>query len=245
MGLFKKQKGMFADLRNLTEALDPEQLSSMTSALTNPGEMAGLTGTVDPGLLQSGLLGRGLIISVDKTGTSVGSRHEPRPVCQFKVEVTLDNTPSYIAEFRQSVPLADVPQYVPGQTFIAVRVDPADHSRVAMDRSQEPPTVTISEQTTGAPSAASILESGNPVRAVVIQTQPLSAKNRAGLDLYAFVLTILEEGHPPRQVQAGNPVPAPCIPLLYPGSNLPAKVDADQPGLVAIDWDAALAEASK
>jgi hypothetical protein len=236
---------MFADLRNLTEALDPEQLSSMTSALTNPGEMAGLTGTVDPGLLQSGLLGRGLIISVDKTGTSVGSRHEPRPVCQFKVEVTLDNTPSYIAEFRQSVPLADVPQYVPGQTFIAVRVDPADHSRVAMDRSQEPPTVTISEQTTGAPSAASILESGNPVRAVVIQTQPLSAKNRAGLDLYAFVLTILEEGHPPRQVQAGNPVPAPCIPLLYPGSNLPAKVDADQPGLVAIDWDAALAEASK
>jgi hypothetical protein len=245
MGLFKKQKGMFSDLRNLTESLDPAQLSSMTSALTNPAEMAGLTGTVDPGLLQNGLLGRGLIISVEKTGTSVGSRHEPRPVCLFKVEVTLDNTPPYVAEFRQSVPLADVPQYVPGQTFIAVRVDPADHSRVAMDRSQEPPTVTISEQTTGAPSAASILQTGNPVRAVVIQTQSLSAKNPAGLDLYAFVLTILEEGHPPRQVQAGNPVPDSCIPLLYPGSNMPAKVDPGQPGLVAIDWDTALAEASK
>jgi hypothetical protein len=129
--------------------------------------------------------------------------------------------------------------------LIAVRVDPADHSRVAMDRSQEPPTVTVSDQTTGASAAVSILKTGNPVRAVIVQTQPLSAKNPAGLDLYAFVLTILEEGHPPRQVQAGNPVPDSCIPLLNPGSNMPAKVDPDQPGLVAIDWDAAWAEASK
>ena len=245
MGLFKKEKGLFSQLHDLTESLDPEQLTSMTGALTNPAEMAGLTGTVDPELLQSGLLGRGLIVSVDKTGTSVGSRHEPRPVCLFKVEVTLDNTAPYTAEFRQSVPLADVPQYVPGQTFVAVRVDPADHTRVAMDRSQEAPTVTISDRTTGAPSAASVLETGKPVRAVVIQTQSLSAKNPAGVDLYAFVLTILEEGHPPRQVQAGNPVPPSCIPLLYPGSNMPAKVDGDQPAMVAIDWDAALAEASK
>jgi hypothetical protein len=245
MGLFKKEKGMLSELRNLTDSLDPQQFSSMTSALTNPAEMAGLTGTVDPGLLTDGLLARGLIVSVEKTGTSVGSRHEPRPVCLFRVEVTLDNTSPYVAEFRQSVPLADVPQYVPGQTFVAIRVDPNDHSRVAMDRSQEPPTVTISDQTTGAPSAASVLETGNPVRAVVIQTQSLSAKNPAGLDLYAFVLTILEEGQAPRQVQAGNPVPASCIPLLYPGSNVPAKVDPNQPGLVAIDWDTALTEASK
>jgi hypothetical protein len=245
VGLFKKQKGMFSELRNLTASLDPQQLASMTDGLRNPAGMAGLTGSVDPGLMQNGLLGRGLILSIEKTGTSVGSRHEPRPVCLFRVEVTLDNTPSYVAEFRQSVPLADVPQYVPGHTFVAVRVDAADHSRVAMDRSQEPPMVTISDQTTGVPTAASVLETGNPVRAIVIQTQSLSARNPAGLELYAFVLTILEEGHPPRQVQAGNPVPASCIPLLYPGSNMPAKVHPGQPALVAIDWDEALTEASK
>ncbi|MCW2939557.1 MAG: hypothetical protein JWN00_2542 [Actinomycetia bacterium] len=245
MGLFKKQKGMFSELRNLTASLDPQQLASMTDVLRNPAGMAGLTGSVDPGLMHNGLLGRGLILSIEKTGTSVGSRHEPRPVCLFRVEVTLDNTPSYVAEFRQSVPLADVPQYVPGHTFVAVRVDAADHSRVAMDRSQEPPMVTISDQTTGAPTAASVLETGNPVRAIVIQTQSLSARNPAGLELYAFVLTILEEGHPPRQIQAGNPVPASCIPLLYPGSNMPAKVHPGQPALVAIDWDEALTEASK
>jgi hypothetical protein len=245
MGLFKKQKGMFSELRDLTASLDPKQMAAMTEPLTNPGSMAGLTGTVDPDLLHNGLLGRGLVLSIEKTGTSVGSRHEPRPVCQFSVEVTLDNQPSYTAEFRQSVPLADVPSYVPGQTFIAVRVDPADHTRVAMDRSQEPPTVTVSDQTTGAPSAASVLANGKPVRAVVIQSQPLSAKNPAGVDLYAFVLTILEEGHPPRQAQLGNPVPANCIPLLYPGSNLAAKVDPTVPDFIAIDWDTALAEASK
>lgn len=31
-----------------------------------------------------------------------------------------------------------------------------------------------------------------------------------------------------------------CIPLLYPGSKLPAKTLADRPEAVVIDWDAAL-----
>jgi hypothetical protein len=143
------------------------------------------------------------------------------------------------------VPLANVPQYVPGQTFVAIRVDPANHSRVAMDRSQEAPTVTLSEPAAGAPTAASILATGSLVRAVIIQTEPMSAKNQAGLDIYAFVLTILEPGRPPRQAQLGNPVPATCVPLLYPGSNLAAKVDPNNADLIAIDWDTALADASK
>jgi hypothetical protein len=243
MGLFGKKKSMFEDLRNLKAAVDPEELKRMTSSLSQGG-LGGLTGTVDPELLKNGVLGRGLVIGVEKTGTSVGSKQDPRPVCSFDIEVTLDNTAPFRAQVRQSIPLADFPQYVPGQTFVAVRVDPADHTRVALDRSQEPPTVTISEQTTGAPSSASVLATGDPVRAVMIQTQSLSAKNPAGLDLYAFVLTILQDGHPPRQIQAGNPVPENCIPLLYPGSNVPAKAMADQPNMVAIDWNAALAEAS-
>jgi hypothetical protein len=244
MGLFSKNKGVFGDLRNLKDALDPQQLKSMTASL-NPEGLRGLTGTVDPDLLATGVLGRGLITSVEKTGTSVGSKQDPRPVCLFGVEVTLDNTAPFSAQIRQSVPLADVPQYVPGQTFVAVRVDPADHSRVALDRSQAPPTVTISEQSTGAPSAASVLETGTPVRAVIVQTQSLNAKNPAGLELYALVLTILEDGQPPRQIQIGNPVPDSCVPLLYPGSNVPARALPGQPNVVAVDWDAALAEASK
>jgi hypothetical protein len=166
-------------------------------------------------------------------------------VCLFGVQVTLDDTPPFRAQVGQSVPLADFPQYVAGQTLVAVRVDPADHTRVALDRSQEAPTVTMSAQTTGAPRAASVLETGDPVRAIVVQTQPLSAKSPVGLELHAFVLTILEDGCAPRQIQTGNPVPENCIPLLYPGSNMPAKALPDRPKMVAIDWGAALAEASR
>jgi hypothetical protein len=244
VGLFKKEKAMLAELHDLTAAMEP-QLANLTATIGNPAAMASLTGTVDPALLSNGLLARGLIVSVVKTGTSVGSEHDPRPVCLFTVQVTLDNTPPYQAQFQQSVPLADVPQYVPGQTLVAIRVDPNDHNRVAMDRSAPPPTVTVSGQTTGAPTAASILATGTPVRAIIIQTQPMNERNPAGLDIYAFVLTILESGQAPRQLQIGNPVPRACVPLLYPGSNLAAKVSPNEPNFVAIDWDTALAEASR
>lgn len=234
------------DLQNVMDSGQmQQQLHQMADALSAPGGFAHLTGTADPDVLRNGLLGQGLIVSVRETGTSVGSEHDPRPVCEFTVQVRLDNTPPYTAQVRQSVQLAWVPQFVPGQTMVAVRVDPADRSRVALDFSREAPTVTVPESATGAPSAASVLAHGVRVRAVVIQCQPLNARNQAGADLYALVLTILQEGHAPRQVQVGNPVPASCVPLLYPGSNMPAKAIPDQPQMVVIDWDAALAEASR
>lgn len=66
----------------------------------------------------------------------------------------------------------------------------------------------------------------------------------AGLDMYAFVVTILCDGHAPYQTQMGNPVPASGLPLMYPGSNLPAKVRPEEQSQVIIDWDAAVAEAT-
>lgn len=249
MGFFKAGRDAMKSLRDMQDALNAgqmqQQMHQMADELSAPGGFAHLTGTADPDVLHNGILGQGLIVSIQETGTSVGSEHDPRPVCEFVVQVRLDNTPPYTAQVRQSVQLAWVPQFVPGQTMVAVRVDPADHSRVALDFSREAPTVTVPEPAAGTPSAASVLASGVPVRAVVIQSQPLNARNQAGADLYALVLTILQEGHAPRQVQVGNPVPASCVPLLYPGSNMPARAVPDQPQMVVIDWDAALAEASR
>lgn len=90
-----------------------------------------------------------------------------------------------------------------------------------------------------------MLETGEPVRAVIVQTQSMSAQNPAGVETYALVLRILQHGRAPRQVQIGNPVPESFIPLLYPGSNVPTRALASQPNAVSVDWDSALAEASR
>lgn len=79
---------------------------------------------------------------------------------------------------------------------------------------------------------------------MIIASQPLGMRSpTSGLDMYAFTVTILCNGHAPYQTQMGNPVPPGGIPLMFPGSNLPAKVVPEQQGQVMIDWDAAIAEA--
>ena len=79
-----------------------------------------------------------------------------------------------------------------------------------------------------------------------MQSQPLGMKNPSGLDLHGFLLTIMVDGTAPYQIQVGNPVTPGGVPLIFPGSNLPAKYMPDGgPESVAIDWDAAVAEATK
>jgi hypothetical protein len=92
--------------------------------------------------------------------------------------------------------------------------------------------------------AARILEYGSPCQAVIVQSQPMGMRSSTGMDMYAFVLTVIADGRPPYQTQVGNPVPPNAVPLVYPGSKVPAKrmpggADHD----VVIDWDAALAAA--
>ena len=149
----------------------------------------------------------------------------------------------FTAEVRQQIATPDLPRYVPGQSIVAVRVDPTDHSKVAIDLSTPPPVVTIPSG--DAVTAAGILADGKPVRAVIVGSSPLYAKNVEGVEIYVLKLTILADGSPPAQFDIGNPVPAVAQPLLHPGCNLPAKQMPEQPDDIAIDWDAAMIEFSK
>ena len=165
-------------------------------------------------------------------------------MCVFTVEVALDNVPRYTATCRQAVLATVLPQLMmPGAT-VAVRVDPDDHSRIALSLGEAPPTVTMAgsgDPNTG--SAARILEDGVPCEAVIVETQPMGMRSPTGEDMYAFVLTVLAEGRPPYQIQVGNPVPAAAVPLLYPGNTVPAKrMPNGDDREVVIDWDAALAQ---
>jgi hypothetical protein len=207
-------------------------------------KMRTLTGSVPKELLEKGLLGRAIIVNVQKTSVSTGADFDPSHVCVFTVEVALDDTPRYTATCRQAVSATLLPRLITPGTTVAVRVDPADHSRIALSLGEAPPVVTMASN--GDPntaSAARILEEGVPCKAVIVETQPLGMRSSAGKDMYAFMLTVITEGRLPYQIQVGNPVPAEALPLLYPGNTVPAKrmPEGDDRELV-IDWDAALAQ---
>lgn len=207
-------------------------------------KMRNLTGSVPKELLEHGLLGRGIIVGVQQTSVSTGADFDPAHVCVFTVEVALDNVPRYNATCRQAVRATILPRLITPGATVAVRVDAADHSRIALSLGEQPPTVTMaSSGDANNGSAARILDLGEPCKAVIVETQPLGMRSSTGKDMYAFMLTVMADGRPPYQIQVGNPVPAAAVPLLYPGSTVPAKrmPDGDDHDL-AIDWDAALAQ---
>lgn len=208
------------------------------------GKMKSFTGAVDRGLLEHGRLGRGIITGAEKKASIEGSGGF-RYVCEFAVEVTLDDTPRYMATCRQAVDVSTLPQLL-GGTPVAVRVDPNDQTRIALSLQEEPPTVTISSADPKVGSAADILEQGEPCRAVIVGSQPTGTKSsKSGYDLYAFVLSVFAEGVAPYQITVGNPVPPAALPLLFPGNSLPAKrMPGGDERMLAIDWDAALAQAA-
>jgi hypothetical protein len=204
-----------------------------------------LAGGVPRGPLENGLLGRGIIASVQQTSVTTGEGANMSYVCVFTVEVTLDNTPRYTASCRQAVRAPLLPQLMTPGTTVAVRVDPSDHAKIALSLSEEPPTVTMAANDGGTRSAADILEQGDACRVVIVETLPLGVRSpRTGDDVYAFTLTVMADGKPPYRIDVGNPVPKAAVPLLYPGSTLPAKriPDGDEREL-AIDWTAALGQA--
>jgi hypothetical protein len=209
-------------------------------------KMRNLTGAVPKELLEQGLLGRGIIASIQQTSVSTGADFDPAHVCVFTVEVALDNQPRYTATCRQAVRATVLPQLMTPGVAVAVRVDPSDHSRIALSLGEQPPTVTLASS--GDPntsSAARILDHGVPCKAVIVETQPLGMRNSKGDDMYAFSLTVLAEGRAPFQIQVGNPVPAAAVPLLYPGNTVPAKrMPEGDDREVVIDWQAALAQIS-
>jgi hypothetical protein len=207
-----------------------------------------LSGAPSKDLLEHGLLGQGIITEVKQTGVSTGVDFDPSHVCIFTLEVSLNNTPRYVATCRQAVRATILPQLLGGGATVAVRVSPKDHSEIALDLATEPPVITVSandgDANTG--SAAEILDRGAACRAVIIESLPLGRRNAAGVDLFAFSLTILAEGRAPYQTKLGMPVPPDAVPLLYPGNNVPAKRLPDRDDhFVMIDWPGALKQAEQ
>ncbi|HEX3796755.1 MAG TPA: hypothetical protein VHV57_19840 [Acidimicrobiales bacterium] len=206
------------------------------------GLLRKLTGGVDKQLLATGLLGQGLITNVQLTGTTIQSGNGlVQRSCIFTVQVSLDSKEPYMATCKQRVAEIQLPQFMAGETLVAVRVNPNDPTDIALDLQTAPPEVTTPAGT-GNHSAAELLATGEPAKAVIIEWQPLNKRNPAGVEIYAFSLTVMPSGRDPYQIQVGNPTPPAALPFLFPGSHVPVKI-GDIPNAVIIDWEKAAAEA--
>ena len=194
----------------------------------------GFTGGVDGQLLATGTLARGDLIGLDVSGTTIQINNGlVERKCTFTVMVHLDGQTPYQATCVQRIGEIYLPQLVPGQTALAVRVNPADPQEIAIDFATPVPTVALTASE-GKDSAAWILANGSEANVVLVADQPMGMTSPTGDPVHALTLTI-DKGDQSYQVQVGNGVPNSALPLLYPGSKLHAKIGEDANDVV-VDW---------
>lgn len=191
-------------------------------------------GSVDGDLLTNGLLGRADLLGVDISGMTLQVANGlVERKATFTLQVYLEGETPYQATAVQRIQEICIPQLVPGQTVLAVRVDPADRTKVAIDFQTEVPNITV-KAGEGHDSAAWILANGSDAKVVLVASQPMGLTSSAGDPVHGLTLTI-DKGAESYQVQVGNGVPNAALPLLFPGSKLHAKI-GDDPTDVVVDW---------
>ena len=192
------------------------------------------TGGVDGDLISNGILGRADLLGVDISGTTLqfGNGLVERK-CVLTLQVYLEGEAPFPATATQRVPEIYIPQLQPGATVLAVRVDPADRSKVAVDFASEVPNITV-KAGEGRDSAAWVLANGTEANVVLVANQPMGLTSAAGDPVQALTLTV-DKGADSYQVQVGNGVPNSALPLLFPGSKLHARI-GDDANDVVVDW---------
>jgi hypothetical protein len=201
-----------------------------------------LTGGVDQQLLATGVLGRGEILSLVPSGTTISIGNSiPERACQFTLNVMLDGQAAYQATVNQRVSEINIAQLQQPGTVVAVRVDPANPANLAIDFTTAPPQVRMPEKH-GPGSAEDVLANGKPIVVVLVANQPIGVLNAKGDPVQALTLTVAEGVDTPYQIQVGNAVPASALPLVYPGSKLHARLGSGGPNEVVVDWAAGAAK---
>ena len=194
-------------------------------------------GGADAEVLQNGILGRGEVIGIDASGMTlqIGNGLVERK-CTVTLNVMIDGQQPWQAQVSQRIQEVYIPQLSAGGAVVAVKVDPADHSKVAIDFESPVPEVTL-PASEGQNSAAWILEHGKPITVVLVANSAIGVKNAKGDPVQALTLTVATGVPEPYQIQVGNAVPNSALPLLFPGSKLHAKL-GDGPNDVVVDWAA-------
>lgn len=202
-----------------------------------------LAGEADADLLANGVLARGEVTAVIPEGTTIQvSNQLVKRRCTVGLTVYMDDQKPYQAQSTQLIHEVVIPQLQQPGVVVAVRVDPANPARVAIDFDSEIPTVRLTRGE-GENSAAWILANGKSIEVVVTAMQKLDVLSPDGHDVYAITLTVATGVDKPYQAQVGNAVPAEHLPLLYPGSRLHARLGNGENDIV-VDWAKGAAKAA-
>lgn len=199
--------------------------------------LSDLIGSPDDALLVKGELARGHVLGIAASSLSMSVMNGLRErKCTFTVQVYREGHEPYQATAVQRVQEVYIPQFASGRAWVAVRVDPANPARIALDFATAPPEIQV-QPGESSESAAAILEHGRPVEVVLVQAKPLGLTAPTGDAVYLLELTVIDGNEPAYQTQVGNAVPAASLPQLYPGSRLRAR-RGEGSGDIVVEWGA-------
>ena len=112
------------------------------------GWLGNLIGSADSAVIANGILGRGEITNLEMSGMTLQSGNGlVERKCTITVNVFIDTVPMFPATVIQRVQEVLIPQLSSGSAVVAVRVDPADHTKVAIDFDSAVPEVTLARPT--------------------------------------------------------------------------------------------------
>jgi hypothetical protein len=185
----------------------------------------------------TGLLGRGEITSVTVQGKPLKPNDTSDHKCTVTVNVYLDNVAMFPVTVEQEFDGATIPHLSVAGAVYAVRVNPEDHSLVAIDLDSAVPEVTLAPASDPTHTAAYILEHGTPITVELGNSERRGEKNADGVEMYALELTVTNGTSAPYLVTVANPVPDTALPNLHPGSRMHAKLGSE-PNFVIVDWAA-------
>ena len=187
-----------------------------------------------------GVPGQAQILGMRQTGV----RLNEQPQVELRLQVSTSMHGPYAVTQKEYIPEMLLGMLTSGRP-LPVKVDPANPQRVVIEWENAGGMVAggqmagFGQPPQGDPADVKkrLLAEGVSGTAKVISSVPVGQNDAEGRPMYSMVLQIRVNGHPPIQGPAVVGVPPERAELLEVGDTVPIKADANNPSVMAVDWE--------